>query len=99
MTESILVTGATGTVGRHVAAALSDRDVAVRVGVRDPETVSAELADAGDVVAFDFMKPETWGDALTDVDGIFLVRPPAVDRAEIESFVRAADRVGATRRA
>ena len=94
MTGLIFVTGATGTVGRHVVAALSDRDVTVRIGVRDPETVSNEVADAGEVVTFDFTKPETWGNALADVDSIFLVRPPVVDKSDIGSFVEAAERVG-----
>lgn len=97
MTDSILVTGATGTVGRHVVAALSDRDVAIRTGVRDLETVSNELADTGTVVEFDFTKPETWGEALADVDGVFLLRPPVVDTSDIGSFVGAADRVGVDR--
>lgn len=97
MTETVLVTGATGTVGRHVVTALGDRDVAVRPGVHDPETVPEEIAGIGDSVAFDFAKPETWGRALRDVDGIFLVRPPVVDRSAIESFVDAADRVGVPR--
>ena len=68
MTESILVTGATGTVGRHVVAALSDRDVAIKTGVRDPGTVPKELADAREVVEFDFTKPETRGRALAALD-------------------------------
>jgi uncharacterized protein YbjT (DUF2867 family) len=93
VTESILVTGATGTVGQHVVAALADRDVPVRAGMRDPD-VSNAIADIGSTVAFDFTKPETWGDALSDVDGIFLVRPPVVDTSDIQSFVDAADRVG-----
>jgi len=97
VTESILVTGATGTVGQYVVAALSDRDVTIKIGVRDPETVSNEIADAGEVIEFDFTKPETWGRALTDVDGIFLVRPPVVDKSNIGSFVEAADRVGVAR--
>lgn len=94
MTEVLLVTGATGTVGQHAVAALADRDVAVRSGVRNPKTVSTEITDTGTVVAFDFTKPETWGDALVDVDGVFLVRPPAVSEADINSFVDAAARVG-----
>lgn len=97
MTKSILVTGATGTVGRHVVAALSDRDVAVRIGVRDPGTVPEEIATVGDTVAFDFTKPETWGPALGDVDGLFLLRPPVVDKSVVGSFVDAADRVGVSR--
>nr|WP_321169283.1 SDR family oxidoreductase [Halorubrum rubrum] len=97
MTELILVTGATGTVGQHVVTALSDRDVTIKIGVRDPETVSNEIADAGELIEFDFTKPETWGRALTDVDGVFLVRPPVVDKSEIGAFVEAADRVGVAR--
>ena len=97
MTESILVTGATGTVGQHVARALSERDAETKVGVRDPETVSTPIADAGMVVEFDFNKPETWGCALRGVDGVFLVRPPVVDSSDIGSFAEAADRVGVTR--
>ena len=94
---TVFVTGATGTVGRHVVRALSDRDATVRVGVRDPDSIPAPLAAAGEVVAFDFEKPETWGRALREVDSIFLVRPPVVDRSDVESFVDAAGRVGVTR--
>ena len=97
MTESILVTGATGTVGQHVARALSERDAETMIGVRDPETISTSTADPGMVVEFDFTKPETWGRALRGVDGVFLVRPPVVDSSEIGSFAEAADRVGVTR--
>jgi uncharacterized protein YbjT (DUF2867 family) len=97
VTATILVTGATGTVGRHVVDALADRDAAVRPGVRDPASVEGTIAAAGDPVAFDFAKPETWGPALADVDRCFLLRPPTVGRAAIESFVDAADRVGVER--
>jgi uncharacterized protein YbjT (DUF2867 family) len=94
MTEVILVTGATGTVGRHVVDALSDRDNTVRTAVRDPESVPDENGGVGEAVQFDFTKPETWGRALADVDGVFLVRPPVVSEADVTSFVNAADRVG-----
>ncbi|WP_435065137.1 SDR family oxidoreductase [Halobaculum sp. EA56] len=97
MTETILVTGATGTVGRHVVTALADRDAAVRAGVRDPEGVPAEIAAAGEAVAFDFTKPETWGPALADVDGVFLVRPPGVDGDDVGAVAEAAGRVGVDR--
>lgn len=96
-TGTVLVTGATGTVGRHVVSAISDRDAPMKIGVRNPETVSDDLADAGPVVPFDFTKPETWGATLADVAAIFLVRPPVVDRSAVESFVEAADRVGVAR--
>lgn len=97
MTDVVLVTGATGTVGRHVVTALADRDVVVRSAVRDPDGVPRTIADAGDVVAFDFAKPETWGAALADVDGVFLMRPPVVSGSDVGSFVEAAARVGVGR--
>lgn len=46
------------------------------------------------VVEFDFTRPETRDRALTDVDGIFLVRPEVVDKSDVGSFVEAADNVG-----
>lgn len=97
MTDTVLVTGASGTVGRHVGPALADRDVDALLGVRDPETVSTDLADAGEPIAFDFTKPETWGRALEDVDGVFLMRPPTVDSSAVGAFVDAAERVGVRR--
>jgi uncharacterized protein YbjT (DUF2867 family) len=78
-------------------AALSDRDVDSEIGVRDPDTAPERFSDLGTVVEFDFTKPETWGRALRDVDGVFLLRPPTVDTSVVGSFVEAADRVGVTR--
>ncbi|MFB6128929.1 MAG: SDR family oxidoreductase [Halorhabdus sp.] len=94
MTRTVLVTGATGTVGRHVLNALADRRGDVRAGLRDPETAPSTAPASADVVAFDFEKPETWGPALAGVDVIFLVRPPTVDAGDVAAFAEAADRVG-----
>lgn len=94
MTRTVLVTGATGTVGRHVVSALADRPCDIRVGLRDREAAPPTVPDTADVVEFDFEKPETWGAALADVDGLFLVRPPAVDGADVAAFAEAAARVG-----
>jgi uncharacterized protein YbjT (DUF2867 family) len=97
MTGTVLVTGATGTVGRHVVAALADRDVRVRAGLRDPASVPDFLADDARVEAFDFDRPETWGPALSGVDGLFLLRPPGVAAGDVAEFVEAAARVGVAR--
>lgn len=90
----ILVTGATGTVGRHVVRELADRDRSIRLAHRTPDRVPGGLATGADVVAFDFDAPETWGTALAGVDRLFLLRPPGVDTKTIGAFTAAASRTG-----
>jgi len=96
MAETILVTAGTGTVGRHVVTELGDgnTDTAVRVATRDPRTARDRFGDAIEAVDFDFARPETWGETLAGVDGVFLVRPPGVAVDEMTGFVDAAARVG-----
>jgi len=105
VTGAVLITAATGTVGRHVVRTLADEDCETRAATRDPDAASERrgdaasgpLDDADAVVAFDFDRPETWGGALEGVDGVFLVRPPGVDEDDLTSFVDAAARVGVDR--
>jgi uncharacterized protein YbjT (DUF2867 family) len=98
MTRTALVTGATGTVGRHVVDELAARedtasDRQVRVAVRDPEEAAGRF-DVDEFVAFDLEKPETWGETLAGVDSAFLLRPPTVDTDDVTAFVDAMARVG-----
>ncbi|POX42294.1 nucleoside-diphosphate sugar epimerase [Streptomyces sp. Ru73] len=72
MTE-ILVTGATGNVGRQVAAGLLAADVSVRALARDPETAVLPEGAAG--VRGDLSAPGTLEDALTGTDAVFLIWP------------------------
>jgi uncharacterized protein YbjT (DUF2867 family) len=94
--DRVLVTGATGTVGSHVVAGLADRDVAVRAAVRDPGAARGRFDEDVEAVAFDFERPETWGEAFEGVDAMFLVRPPAIGRVKrhLLPAVDAAVRVG-----
>lgn len=95
--DTVLVTGATGTVGSRVVDTLPDRAVTVRAATRNP---ADEYFDSDvDPVAFDFEKPETWGDAFDGVDAMFLVRPPAISRVDdsIHPAIDAAARVGVER--
>ena len=71
----ILVTGASGTVGREVASRLSGR-TPVRLGLRDPSRVRAT-----GTTRFDFLDPSSFGPALSGVDRVFLLRPPQLVRA------------------
>lgn len=67
----ILVTGATGRVGRAVVAELVAAGAPVRALTRQP--ARANLPAAVDVVAGDFTQPETLTAALRGVGAIFLV--------------------------
>jgi uncharacterized protein YbjT (DUF2867 family) len=69
----ILVTGATGTVGRQVVSQLLDTDSAVRALVRDPD--SAALPGGVELVRGDLSDPATLTDALDGVGAVFLVWP------------------------
>ncbi|HEY2851382.1 MAG TPA: NAD(P)H-binding protein [Gemmatimonadaceae bacterium] len=67
----ILVTGATGRVGRLVVDELLRAGAAVRALTRQPE--SAALPDGVDVVAGDFSTPASLEPALDSVAAVFLV--------------------------
>ncbi|MFB6555244.1 SDR family oxidoreductase [Streptomyces sp. NPDC056405] len=70
-TQKILVTGATGTVGRQVVAELLARGHAVRALTRD--AASAALPDGVEVVQGDLTEPDTLAPALEDVTGLHLI--------------------------
>ncbi len=82
---SILVTGATGTVGRHVAKGLAERDVPAVATTRRPGAADLPLP----AVRFDFEDPSTY-DAFDGIRRVFLVRPPALARVR-SSIVPALD--------
>lgn len=92
----ILVTGATGTVGRHVVTNLADEDTTVRAGVRDIARARERFGDDIEYAEFDFQRPETWGAAFAEVDALFLIRPPTIGRVKrhITPAIDAAARVG-----
>jgi uncharacterized protein YbjT (DUF2867 family) len=69
----ILVTGATGTVGRQVVTQLSERGAPVRAVTRDP--ASAGLPTRVEVVRGDLADPASLGPHLAGVDSVFLVWP------------------------
>jgi uncharacterized protein YbjT (DUF2867 family) len=64
---TILVTGATGNIGRHVVAGLRERGADVR-------TLSRFPGGAGSVTG-DLSRPETLRTALSGVDSVFLLWP------------------------
>jgi uncharacterized protein YbjT (DUF2867 family) len=94
MSKPILVTGATGTIGRNVAKRLSERGVSVRAGVRDQAKARKELADIA-LTPFDFENEKTFSGALEGVEKVFLLPPLLPNQLEVmNAFVDAAKRAG-----
>ncbi len=75
--NKILVTGSTGNIGYYVLKELAARDESFKAAVTNIDTSKKKLEGINaEIVAFDFLKPQTFETALKDVDRIFLVRPP-----------------------
>lgn len=80
MSGTILVIGATGTVGREVVNELLRAGRQVRAAVTPPSLDAARhrLAPTVEVVPFAFERPETFARAFENATGVFLMRPPHV---------------------
>ncbi len=80
---TILVTGATGTVGRHVVDQLRQAGQRVRALTRNP--AKASLPDGVEVVGGDLAAPETLGPALDGVTGLHLITFGGDDYATLQT--------------
>jgi len=95
MKDSILVTGATGTIGRDVVKYLSRKNAAVRAAVRDRTKAAQHLGREIELCEFDFVNETTFGRALAEVKAIFLLPPLGPDQTQIVNrFVDAAKQAG-----
>jgi uncharacterized protein YbjT (DUF2867 family) len=74
---TILVTGATGRVGRQVVEQLVKRHVSVRVLVRDPS--KADFAPQVDVVQGEMLDIDSLRSAFTGISSFFLLNAVAAD--------------------
>ncbi len=76
MSERILVTGATGTVGSELVHLLVSAGAEVKAGTRSPERAGS-LAEAGvEIVELDYRQPATFDAAVEWADRLFLQPPP-----------------------
>ena len=91
--QPVLVTGATGRVGRIVVDQLLDAGVPVRALTRRPAT--AALPAAVEVVAGDLTVPESLDAGLQGIGTVFLVwtAPPATASAVVERLASHARRI------
>jgi uncharacterized protein YbjT (DUF2867 family) len=89
---TILVTGASGTVGTALLAHLRTGAVPVRAAYRDPRRAAQETG----AVTLDLGVPETLGPALDGVDTVFLIGATGQDQTTQElNLVRAAQKADA----
>ena len=91
----ILVTGATGNIGREVIAQLRAANVPVRGLSRNPQHAALPDGDGIEMVGGDLTAPDTLDRALDDVDAIFLVwmAPLGPAAAAIERIAPRVDRI------
>jgi uncharacterized protein YbjT (DUF2867 family) len=89
----ILVTGATGNVGRQVVSQLAGAGAQVRAMSRNPDT--ARLPAEVEVVRGDLAAPETLDACLEGIDSVFLVwvAPPVTAAAALERIAKHTERV------
>lgn len=88
----VLVTGASGNVGRHVVSSLAAAGQEVLAFVRDPD--KAPAGDGVEVVSGDLTSPPTLVPALREVDRVFLVWPGLpVDAGVVDALADHASRV------
>jgi len=68
--KKIVITGATGLIGRILVQELSTRGDEVTVFTRYPRKVDRNLASSIKIVKWDYNKPEEWGKHLNGIDTV-----------------------------
>jgi len=76
MAERILVTGATGKVGRELVTRLLQTGHSVRAATRNPAAAHQAFSTDVEVVEMDYEATATWDAAVHWVDRVFLMPPP-----------------------
>ena len=91
----ILITGATGNVGRYVVEELMEMKKDIRVAGTSLKRLEDLFGDEIDRVKFDFQDESTFDKALEDVDRVFLMRPPHLGKPEeLYPFIDAVKKKG-----
>jgi uncharacterized protein YbjT (DUF2867 family) len=91
----ILITGATGHIGRELVPQLVDAGAPVRVLVRDPDRAEG-LPPSAERVVGDLTDPATLPPAVEGVDRLFVL-VPGIDQAPVDNLLTAARASGVAR--
>lgn len=78
----VLVTGASGNVGRYVTEELLKKGEQVVAGGTDVQRLRDMFSDKVEAIFFDFTNKDTFNVALDKVDRVFLMRPPHLGKPE-----------------
>jgi uncharacterized protein YbjT (DUF2867 family) len=91
--KRVLITGATGNIGRQIISSLPSSGLHVRALVRNPET--ARLPARVEVVYGDLTRPETLGKCFDAIDTVFLVwvAPAEAAARALEQIVKHVRRI------
>ena len=89
MKNTVLVTGATGNVGSEVARSLKSTVTDIRAAITNVKDVD-RVEKGIRTVLLDFENPATFATALTDINKVFLIRPPQMgDPKQLYPFIDA----------
>ena len=106
MPETILVTGATGTVGSEVVKQLvsssssspDKNDIIIKAAIRsqNKDDNFKQYNELVQIVNLDYNKPETISDALNQVDKLFLLTLPSPDMTVYSNLVKEIRKYGSS---
>ncbi|MBK6267356.1 NmrA family NAD(P)-binding protein [Marivirga sp. S37H4] len=84
--RTILVTGATGNIGKAVIHHLlkASESISIKAGARKAEEIKSTFPASEHIspTLFDFEKPDTFAQALAGCDSLFLLRPPQISEVK-----------------
>jgi len=83
---SILVLGATGTVGRLVLKGLTDRGLNVTGASRDPLNAATRAGVVAPFVEFDYDRATTFTTALKDISKVFMTVRPGDNQSDVTAL-------------
>jgi uncharacterized protein YbjT (DUF2867 family) len=89
MAETILVTGATGTLGSEVVRQLSgdESDVKIKAAVHSIENAKKVQHEKVEAIQIDYDQPESLSSAFRNIDKLFLLTHPSPKTVEYESYL------------
>jgi uncharacterized protein (TIGR01777 family) len=68
--KKIIITGATGSIGKKLVQELTARGDEVFIFTRNPETTKKKIVNASKCVKWDYEHPDAWMDVLNAVDAV-----------------------------